>query len=194
MRPGARFALFGECLLVGVLVAVTALPLVTLLPALAAGCAHIRAHVDGETTAVRAFFGRVRAAYPGSLPFSLGAAAGFALLAADALVLRARVPGGGFVAAVCAVAAAALSVVLLRAAASWSAGLQWTSLVRQAAVRAATGDPAGSLLLVMALALLVIVTWQLLPLVVPTLGCVVMAAVAVERRHAAPVRPRRTPR
>lgn len=180
-----RFELFGECLLVGVLVAVTALPVVTLLPAFAAGCAHIRAHVDGETTAVRAFFARVRAAYPGSLPLSLGAAGGFAVLALDGLVLRAAVPGGGFVAAACAVAAAGLSVVLLRAAASWSAGLQWTTLVRQAAVRAATGDPRGSLLLLMALGVLVIVTRQLLPLVVPMLGCVVMAAVAVERRHTA---------
>jgi hypothetical protein len=51
-------------------------------------------------------------------------------------------------------------------------------------------DPAGSLLLLMALGVLVVVTWQLLPLVVPMLGCVAMAAVAVERRRTpAPVTP-----
>jgi hypothetical protein len=179
-----RFALFGECLTAGLLVALASLPVVTLLPALAAGCAHIRAHVDGESTAIRAFFARARAAYPGSLRLSLGVAAGYAVLAGDVLILRAGLPGGGFVAAACGVAATALSVVVLRAAAAWSPGTPWPQLVREAARRAVTSDPSGSLLLVMALAVLVVVTWQLLPLVVPMLGCVLMAAVAVERRHA----------
>jgi len=178
-----RFVLFGECLLAGLLTVALALPLITLLPALAAGCAHIRAHVDGETTAMRAYFERFRAAFPGSVPISTAAAAGFAVVIVDGLLLRSAVPGGAFVAAFCGLAAAALSVVLLRAAATWSPGQRWGDLVRTAAVRAATSDPTGSLLLVMALALLVIITWQLLPLAVPTLGCVLMAAVAVERRY-----------
>ncbi|TDB78077.1 hypothetical protein [Micromonospora sp. KC723] len=178
-----RFALFAECLTAGLLVALSILPVVTLLPALAAGCAHIRAHVDGETTAIRAFFTRAGAAYRGSLPLSLGVAAGYAVLAGDVLILRAGVPGGALVAAACVVAAVALSVVVLRAAAAWSPGAAWTTLVRHAARRAVTGDPSGSLLLVMALGVLVVVTWQLLPLVVPMLGCLLMAAVAVERRH-----------
>ncbi|MFC0527054.1 DUF624 domain-containing protein [Phytohabitans kaempferiae] len=179
-----RFVLFGECLLAGLLTAVLALPVVTLLPALAAGCAHIRAHVDGETTAVRAYFERFRAAYPGSLPLSLASAGGFAVLVVDALLLRTAVPGGAFVAAFCGIAATALSVVLLRAAATWSPGQPWRDLVRHAAVRAIASDPSGSLLMVLALALLVLITWQLLPLAVPMLGCVLMAAVAVERRYA----------
>lgn len=178
-----RFVLFGECLLAGLLTLALALPLVTLLPALAAGCAHIRAHVDGETTAVRAYLARFRAALPGSVPLSLAAVAAFAVVTVDGVFLRAAVPGGAFVAAVCVMAAAALSVVLLRAAATWSPGRSWADLVRQAASRAVTGDPSGSLLLVLALALLVVITWQLLPLAVPTLGCVLMAAVAVERRY-----------
>lgn len=178
-----RFALFGECLTAGLLVMLAALPVVTLLPALAAGCAHIKAHVDGETTAIRAFFERVGAAYPDSWRYSVGIAAGFAVLAADAAILRAGVPGGGFVAATCVAAAAGLAVVVLRAVAAWSPGTPWRSLVRGAARRATVEDPGGSLLLIMALGVLVVVTWQLLPLVVPMLGCVLMAAVAVERRH-----------
>ncbi|TDC85625.1 hypothetical protein E1193_02040 [Micromonospora sp. KC606] len=182
-----RFALFGECLTAGLLVALAILPVVTLLPALAAGCAHIRAHVDGESTAIRTFFTRAGAAYRGSLGLSLGVVAGYAVLAGDVLILRrAGVPGGGLVAAACVVAAAALSVIVLRAAAAWSPGAQWAQLVRQAARRAVTGDPSGSLLLVMALGVLVVVTWQLLPLVLPMLGCLLMAAVAVERRHGRP--------
>ncbi|TDB82748.1 hypothetical protein [Micromonospora sp. KC721] len=178
-----RFTLFAECLTAGLLVALAILPVVTLLPALAAGCAHIRAHVDGETTAIRAFFTRVGAAFSGSLPLSLGVAAGYAILAGDVLILRAGVPGGAVVAAGCVLAAAALSVVVLRAAAAWSPGASWWQLVRHAARRTVTGDPSGSLLLIMALGVLVVVTWQLLPLVVPMLGCLLMAAVAVERRH-----------
>ncbi len=179
-----RFPLFAECLTAGVLVLLAALPVVTLLPALAAGCAHVKAHVDGETTAVRAFFDRVRAAARGGLGPSIGVVAGFGVLAADVAVVRhAGLHGGGVVGVVCVVAAVGLAVVVLRAAADWSPRKRWSVLVREAARRTAA-DPTGSLLLVMALGVLVVVTWQLLPLVVPMLGCVMMAAVAVERRHA----------
>ncbi|MEU4745936.1 hypothetical protein AB0G02_36500 [Actinosynnema sp. NPDC023658] len=111
-----RFALFGECLLAGLLVLLLALPVVTLLPGLAAGCAHIKAHVDGETTTVRSYFDRVRAAWPGGWVASVGVVVGFAVLAVDVLVLRTRVAGGGFVAVVCGVAAVGLAVVFLGAA------------------------------------------------------------------------------
>lgn len=176
-----RFALFGECLTAGLLVLLVALPVITLLPALAAGCAHIRAHVDGETTAIRAFFTRLRSALPGSWGPSVGVLLGFGVLAVDVVILRAGLRGGGLVGAVCMALAAGLAVVVLRAAATWSPSARWPALVR-AAARRAVADPSGSLLLVMALGVLVLVTWQLLPLVVPMLGCVVMAAVAVERR------------
>ena len=178
-----RFALFGECLTAGLLVLLAALPVVTLVPALAAGCAHIKAHVDGETTSVRAFFERVRAAVPGGWVVSVGVVAGFAVLVVDVVFLRTRVAGGGFVAVVCGVAAVGLAVVVLRAAALWTTDARWPFVLRAAARRAA-GDFGGSLLLVMALAVLLIVTWQLPPLALPMLGCVLMAAVAVDRRHA----------
>jgi hypothetical protein len=179
-----RLPLFAECLTAGLLAALAALPLVTLLPALAAGCAHVKAHVDGETTAVRAFFDRVLGAVRGGLGPSLTVVAAFGVLAADvAVVRRVELHGGGVVGAVCTAAGAGLAVVVLRAAADWSPHERWTALLRGAA-RRAVADPGGSLLLVVALCLLVLVTWQLLPLVVPMLGCVLMAAVAVERRHA----------
>nr|MDT0660348.1 hypothetical protein [Micromonospora sp. DSM 115978] len=180
---GQRFALFGECLLTGLMVTLAALPVVTLLAALAAGCAQIRAHVDGESTALRAFGGRLRSAYPGSALWSLAAGGAFALLALDAVALRTRVPGGGAVAAVCVLAATAGAVLLLRAGALWRAGDRWPDLLRRAARRTAVDDRSGSLLLVMAVGLLALVTWQLPPLVIPMVGCVVMASVATERRR-----------
>lgn len=184
-----RFALFGECLTAGLLVLLTALPVVTLLPALAAGCAHIKAHVDGETTSVRAFFERVRAALPGGWGVSIAVVVGFAVLVVDVVFLRTRVVGGGLVAVVCAVAAVGLAVVVLRAAALWTPDSHWPSVMR-AAGRRAVGDFAGSLLLVMSLAVLLVVTWQLPPLLLPMAGCVLMAAVAVDRRRDAVARNR----
>ncbi|PSL52786.1 hypothetical protein B0I31_11173 [Saccharothrix carnea] len=181
-RFAAGFALFGECLTAGLLVLLAALPVVTLVPALAAGCAHIKAHVDGETTSVRAFFERVRVALPGGWAVSLGVVVGFAVLVVDVVFLRTRVAGGGFVAVVCGVAAVGVAVVVLRVAALWAPGTRWPSVLRDASRRSAA-DFTGSLLLVMSLAVLLIVTWQLPPLVVPMLGCVLMAAVAVDRRH-----------
>ena len=179
-----RLPLFAECLTAGVLVVLAALPVVTLLPALAAGCAHVKAHVDGESTALRAFLDRVRDASRCGLGPSIAVVAGFGALAADVAVLRrVDLPGGGVVGAVCVAAAVGLAVVVLRAAADWSPTERWSTLLRSAA-RRGTSDVVGSLLLVMALGVLAVITWQLPPLVVPMLGCVLMAAVAVERRHA----------
>jgi hypothetical protein len=177
-----RFTLFAECAVAGVLTLLAALPMVTLLAALAAGCAHIRAEIDGETTTLRSFARHFRAALPGSWAPSAGVVAGFAVLAADAVILRAGVPGGGLVAGACVAAGAMLTVLVLRAAATWSPARTWTATLRTAARRAALDDPGGSLLLVMALGVLAVVTWQLLPLAAPMAGCVLMAAVAVERR------------
>jgi hypothetical protein len=179
-----RFTLFAECLTAGVLTVLAALPVVTLLAALAAGCGHIRAHVDGESTALMSYVERLRAAFPGSWKLSLGTAAAFVVLFADALILRAGVPGSGVIAVACVAATAMLSVLVLRAAAAWSPTRTWTATVRAAARHSAVDDPGGSLLMAMAVGVLAIVTWQLPPLVVPMLGCVLMAAVAVDRRAA----------
>ncbi|WP_326553808.1 hypothetical protein [Micromonospora sp. NBC_01813] len=187
-RPrGVRFALFGETLLVGVLVLVSVVPLVTLLAALAAGCAHLRAHVDGTgSTRIGTYPARLWAATPGSWPWSLATLATGALLGFDAAVVRTgRLPGGDVVATVCLLAAVALVVVALRAAAGWRPGARWSDLLRAATVRTLRTDPGGTALLGLAIGGLVLVTWQLIPLVVPMTGCVVLAAVAVERRPAA---------
>jgi hypothetical protein len=179
-----RFTLFAECLTAGLLTVLAAMPVVTLMAALAAGCGHIRAHVDGESTALKSYVERLRAAYPGSWKLSLGVAAGLAVLFADALILRAGVPGGGLIAIACVVATAMLSVLVLRAAAAFTPTRTWIATVRAAARRSAVDDPGGSLLMAMAVGVLAVVTWQLFPLVVPMLGCVLMAAVAVDRRAA----------
>lgn len=185
-RRGGRFALFGETLLVGVLVLAATVPLVTLLAALTAGCAHLRAHVDGTgSTSVRAFAATVRAALPGSWPWSLAVLAAAGLLAFDVAVVRTgRLPGGGLVAAVCLLAAVALAALALRAAQMWRPGARWAATLRAATIRT-VHDPGGTALLGLAVGALALLTWQLIPLAVPMTGCVVLAAVAVARRPAA---------
>lgn len=180
-RFAERFGLFAECLLVGVVVTLALPGVVTVVPALAAGCTHIRAHLDGESTAVRVLLTNVVAAFRSSLPVALLLPTMFVLILADLAIVPLGLPGGRVVAGVCALTALMLAVVTMRAAASWQPGSHWTTLMRQAA-RRAVRDLRGSLLLVLALIMLLIVTWQLLPLIVAMLGCVVMAAVAVERR------------
>lgn len=183
MRSG-RFALFAECLLVGVLVTLSLPGLVTILPAFAAGCRHIRAHLRGESTALRAYADTFAAAWRGSLRVSVPLLAAYPILLFDLLVvLRLDLPGGGPVALVCAVAALGLSVIALRAAAAWSPGADWPHLVRAAARRSLVDDRAGTLWMVVSLGVLTVVTWQLLPLLVPMLGCLALAAVAVDRRE-----------
>ena len=61
-RRLVRFSLFAECLLTGVWVVLAALPLLTLLPSFAAGCAHLRRHLDGERSTLRDFVSGVREA------------------------------------------------------------------------------------------------------------------------------------
>ncbi|GAA3758059.1 hypothetical protein HDA32_001873 [Spinactinospora alkalitolerans] len=181
--PGERFALFGECLLAGVLAVLAALPVVTLLPALAAGCAHLRAHIEGEgSTGIADFLARFRSALPGAPGPSLAIAGAAAVLAADVLIVRAGLPGGRPVLLACVVLAAAVAVVALRAAAAWRPGARWPDLLRLAA-RCSRTDAAGSALLVAALAAAAVAAWALAPLALPMAGCLVLAAVVVDRRR-----------
>lgn len=92
--PGARarFALFGEVLWVGALMALVSLPLVTWPAAVAAGSAHLRRFVHAEATPASAFFADARAALPGGIVVgvvttALGAVVGVELaLAAGGIV------------------------------------------------------------------------------------------------------------
>ncbi len=178
---GDRFTLFAECLLVGVLVTVAMVPLITVLPAFAAGCAHLRAHLDEEDTSIRAWGERFRAALRGSWMVSLAGLGVLLLFWLDLAISQAGLPGGNLVAAVCGLGILALVVVGSRAAATWRPGADWRGLVRQAAHRA-TSDLSGSLLVVFGLFIVVVVTWQLPVLLIPALGCLALALVAVERR------------
>jgi hypothetical protein len=179
----SRLELFAECLLLGVLVAVAALPVVTLPAALAAGCSGVRRLVDHRAAGARIFVSDLRAALRTSAPAAVGVAGGGALLGFDALVLlRAPLPGGAAVAMVVAAVGAGALVVLLRAAARWRPdGPSWVALIGFASSRA-RADLSGSALLAGALVAVAALTWQLPALLPLSLGCLVLAGTAVETR------------
>ncbi|WP_314222012.1 hypothetical protein [Streptomyces zaehneri] len=179
---GERFAVFAECLLTGVWIAVACLGVVTYPAAFAAGARHLRRRTSHEVGGGREFVADFRAAVRGGWVVGL---AGWAVAAAvwvDVLAARAGIPGGPLVGAVGLLALLGLAVALLRAAAVWAPGRAWRALLAQAGRRTVL-DPAGSFLVVCGLAVVVLSAWLVAPLAVPVLGAVAAAAVAVEERY-----------
>ncbi|MCL6734044.1 hypothetical protein [Streptomyces neyagawaensis] len=177
-----RFALFAECLLTGVWIAVAALPLVTYPAAFAAGSRHLRrrtAHVGGG---LREFMADFRAALRGGWLVGLAGWAALAAVWVDIRAVRAGIPGGPLVGAVGVLALIGAAVAVLRAAAVWEPGASWRALLG-AAGRRTVLDPAGSFLVVGGLAVVVCSAWFTAPLAVPVLGAVAAAALAVEERY-----------
>ncbi|MFF1506805.1 hypothetical protein [Streptomyces sp. NPDC058326] len=182
----ARFAVFAECLLVGVWIAVAALPLVTLPAALAAGAAHLRRWTGDEEAGLRFFAADLRAAVRRGWLVGLAYGAALALVGADLALVRALpVPGGRAAGALAILAALWLTVTLLRAATAWRPDLRWRDLLGPAA-RRALRDPAGSLLVVCGLAVIAASAWFSAPLALPALGVLVASTLAAERRLAVP--------
>lgn len=177
-----RFALFAECLLTGVWIAVASLPLVTVPAAFAAGARHLRRRTAHEGGGRREFVADFRAAVRGGWLVGLAGWAGAAAVRVDVQAVRAGIPGGPLVGAVGLLALIGGVVAGLRAAAVWEPGAAWRGLLAEAGRRTVL-DPAGSFLLVGGLAVVVCSAVLAPPLAVPVLGAVAAAAVAVEERH-----------
>jgi hypothetical protein len=181
----ARFGVFAECLLVGVWIALAALPVVTLPAALAAGAAHLRRWTGDEVSGWRSFVADLRSAVRRGWLVGLAGWAALALLWADLAIVRAGLPGGRFIGAVGVLAMIGLVVTVLRASVAWRPGASWHALLRGAG-RRTVRDPAGSLLVVCGFAVIAASAWFAAPLAAPALGMLVAATLAVERRVVAP--------
>jgi hypothetical protein len=183
--PGAanRFALFGEVLWVGILVVACSLPIVTLPAALAAGIRHLRRFLAAEASGVKLYLADVRRALAGGVVVGLAVVAAALVLWFDVrLAASGALPGGPVVGAVGVIGLVAVGLALVLAAARWTPELGWRPALR-AIPAAAAGDPVGAAYLVVALGLTVVVTWQLPPLIVPGIGCLVFAVVATAERR-----------
>ncbi|MFB8117713.1 hypothetical protein ACFC51_17675 [Streptomyces sp. NPDC055962] len=176
-----RFALFSECLLLGVWITGGALPLFTFPAAFAAGTRHLRRYLAGEHGGLREFALDARAAARGGWAVGAAVWAAGALLLLDLAAVRAGLPGGPLVGAVGVVAMIGFLVAVVRAASRWEPGARWPALLADAGRRTVT-DPAGSLLLVCGMAVVVLSGALVLPLAVPVLGAVAAAATAVRQR------------
>ncbi|MFJ7076507.1 hypothetical protein [Streptomyces sp. NPDC098781] len=179
---GERFAVFAECLLTGVWIAVGCLGLLTGPAALAAGARHLRRRIAHEDGGLREFVADFQAAVRGGWAVGLAGWAAVGAVWVDVQAARAGIPGGPLVGAIGVSALIGAVVTLLRAAALWTPGAGWRALLAGAGRRTVL-DPAGSFLIVGGLAVVAASAWFAAPLAVPVLGAVVAAAVAVEERY-----------
>ncbi|MFH9008343.1 hypothetical protein ACH4E5_34520 [Streptomyces afghaniensis] len=177
-----RFAVFAECLLTGVWIAVASLGVVTYPAAFAAGARHLRRRTAHEGGGWREFVADFRTAVRGGWLVGLAGWAAVAAVWVDVQAVRAGIPGGPLVGAVGVCALIGLVVAGLRAAAVWEPEARWRTLLA-AAWRRTVLDPAGSFLIIGGLAVVVVSAWFAAPLAVPVLGAVAAAAVAVEERY-----------
>lgn len=183
--PGARqkFALFGEVLWVGALMALVCVPVVTWPAAVAAGSAHLRRFLHAEATPASDFFRDAFRALPGALGLGAATAALAAIIGVDlALVAGGALPGGTPVAVVAGFLGLVALTLAVLAASLWSPGTRWRDLAR-VAPRVAVADVSGTGYIVAALGLAAIATWQFLPLGIPALGLVAFALVALGERR-----------
>jgi hypothetical protein len=177
-----RFALFGEVLLIGAVVLVLSAPVVTTVPALAVGAAHLRRFLAGEADSASRLLHDIPPALRDLWPLGLLTPAALALLVYNLWFAgRGLSSGGQVVGWVSAAVATGVVVVVLRVAATWSPGQRWWTALR-AAARRARGDVSGSALLVAAVVMSVVLVWMLTPLVLIVGGLLVLAMLAVENR------------
>ena len=181
---GGRFGLFSEALLVGLGVSVLSLPIVTAVPALAAGVSHVRRHLDGRPDTLAALWEDFRAACRGVWLVSIGVPVLILVFLFNLqLAGTGSLPGGTGVRVATVFLVVVVLVVVLRAAAGWSPGASWGAVV-QAATKRTGDDLFGTFLLAVALGLCAVMIWMLAPLAVIVPGLLALAVVAVEHRAA----------
>ena len=186
--PGAtnKFALFGEVLFTGILVTGLSLPIVTIPLAFAAGTRHLRRFVRGESSSMALVWQDLAPRnLLRSLPVGLAFAVAIAVLAADLVLGNAGiVPGAGMVLVVGWLGLAVVATTVLTAARLWEPDRGWLAALRGCWVEWRS-DPVGVIYMLAGVVFVGVVSWQLLPLVVPGIGCLVLAVLAL------PERPRR---
>lgn len=183
--PGATgaFALFGEVLLTGMLVAAGGFAVVTLPAALAAGIRHLRRYANAEASHARTFWQDYRRALPGGLVVGVvGVVLALVLVLDIDLAGSGALPGGPAIAVVGWAGLVAGAVALLAAAGSWTPERGWRAAVR-GIPSALAADPIGAVYLAAAAVLAGVVTWMLIPLIIAGLGCAAFAVVAVPARR-----------
>lgn len=181
---GGAVGPFAQMLLVGLLVCALSLPLVTAVPALAAGVGQLDAHLSARDDSLRGFWNRfVGALRQGGWWVGIATAALLVVIALNASgSFQGLVPGGALIGWASVVVGVGIALVASRAAALWHPGARWTSLLRAGADLAQT-DGVGNLFILLGYGVSAVIVWMLPPLIVITPGMVALAIVASERRR-----------
>jgi len=180
---GAKFALLGEVLMIGLLITLVGIVVVTLPIALAAGIRHLRRFVAAEDSRLSFFWRDVRAGLAsGALVGLATAAIAVALLIDIDLARSGFLPGGAVVEIVGWAGLGALAVALLAAAGAWTPEAGWKAAIRGIPVDVSR-DPIGALYFLSAAVFVVVLTWALPPLLPAAIGCAALAVVAVPQRR-----------
>lgn len=183
---GARFELFADVLALGLAATAASLPLITFPAALSTACTLLRRRrlYAEPCTAGRYFVVlRKRLARRGEWAAGAAALAFFVLVAADAGLASAGLPGAAPFALALAVVATVAAVVGLRASAqpSHEQFPGWLPAVQAGAVRTVRDLP-GSGLVLLAVLTAAVCAWALLPVILLLPGPLALALTAVELR------------
>ncbi|NUQ91027.1 MAG: hypothetical protein HOQ43_21500 [Glycomyces artemisiae] len=179
---GGALGLFGEMIVVGLVVTALSLPLATALAAVAAGTRHLDRHAadhgDGLGDLLSAAWRALRTGWAASALTALAVG----LLGLNvALGVQGLVPGGTPLAVVSAAFALVIATVAARAASLWEPSADWRDLFHEAAALTAA-DPVGTAYVLIGLGVAAVVAWMFLPLIVIAPGMLAVALIAARRR------------
>lgn len=181
----AKFETFGQMLLVGLGVTLFALPLVTLLPAVAAGARHLENEVAGRADQSNGFFKLTWQAIRGGWLYGAVTTTVLLLLACN-IVFAAQnvVPGGRVLIFASGASGVAVLLLVCRAASIWLPEEPWQALFRKARILT-FDDPVGTGYILAGVLGTATVVWMFPPLVVIAPGILVISLVACERQRLA---------
>lgn len=166
----------------GVIVLVASVPVITLPLALALGVRHLRRYLLAESHGLGEVVADLRQGLLPSLVVGLVTLLLTAALAADVLLAGSGLlPGGRAVVVAGWVGLAVVGTVLVVAARLWSPADGWRVALR-AVPSELGGDPVGAVYAAVAVGFVALLTWQLPPLLLPGLGLLVFASLAVPER------------
>ena len=181
-RYEGPIASLADCLVVGIMVLLTFIPLVTGFAGFVAGCAILRARTAGTGSITPAAFWReLRTVLRSSIGVVLVPAALGTVLAVDLFALFAGLGANPVMWAALGVVSAIVVVLALRAAAAWRKGMRWIPTLQQS-FRALGVDASGSVLLLGAAATSVALALFTPMLTIVCLGPLVLGAVAMDAR------------
>ncbi|WP_210593387.1 hypothetical protein [Streptomyces sp. GESEQ-35] len=180
---GPRTTLFADVLSIGLATTVSSLPLITAPAALSTACAVLRGVANDEPATAGRYFALLRRRLrPGDLLAGVLAMAGTLLVAADLALAGAGLPGAPLFATAATTVTAIALTVALRACARPESVSDWPTALRAAATDTVR-DPAGSALILLAVATAALCAWMMLPLAFLVPGPLALALAGVARRR-----------